>query len=102
MTDKHYILTYELSDDYLDRRGGYRAEHLGLAKLYAEDGRLVLGGALVDPADKAVLVFKGPDDSAARAFVEADPYMANGLVKSWSIREWMTVVGGDAACPVIV
>lgn len=102
MTDKHFLLTYELSDDYLDRRGGYRAEHLALAQLYAGDGRLVLGGALTDPADRAVLVFQCPDDSAVRAFVEADPYVANGLVESWSIREWMTVVGDGAACPVIV
>lgn len=100
--DKHFLLTYELSSDYLDRRGGYRAEHLGLAQLYASDGRLVLGGALVDPADKAVLIFKCPDDSDVRAFVQADPYVTNGLVTSWSIREWMTVVGDEAAWSVIV
>ena len=100
MTDKHFLLFYDLSDDYLERRGGYRAEHLGLAQLFAEDGRMVLGGALSDPADRAVILFRGPDDSAARAFVEADPYVANGLVKSWSIREWTTVVGKTASTPV--
>ena len=28
------------------------------------------------------------------AFVEQDPYVRNGLVTSWHIREWNVVVGG--------
>ena len=27
----HYLLFYDLSPDYLERRGEFRAEHLGLA-----------------------------------------------------------------------
>jgi uncharacterized protein len=28
------------------------------------------------------------------AFVEQDPYVRNGLVTSWRIREWNVAVGG--------
>jgi len=37
-----------------------------------------------------------PFDAASCAFAKADPYVQNGLVKSWKVREWTTVVGADA------
>jgi hypothetical protein len=36
----------------------------------------------------------------AEAFARADPYVRNGLVKNWHVREWTTVVGDFAATPV--
>lgn len=97
MAFKHFLLTYDLDPSYLERRGTYRAAHLGLAQRAVEAGDLVLGGALADPADRALLLFRGADDAAARAFAEADPYVENGLVTGWTVREWTTVIGPDAA-----
>jgi uncharacterized protein YciI len=65
-----------------------------------ERGELVLGGALADPVDGAVLLFRGEDRSVAEEFAKADPYVLNGLVEHWGIREWTTVVGDLAAEPV--
>jgi uncharacterized protein len=96
----HYLLFYEVADDYLERRGAYRAEHLALARAAAERGEIVVGGALASPADRAIILFKGDSPAAAERFVAADPYVKNGLVKSWSIREWTTVVGPLAEAPV--
>lgn len=92
----YYVLFYDLVDDYLSRRPAYRAEHLQLAQEAQQEGRLVMAGALSDPADRALLVFRGPDDSVAREFANNDPYVANGLVANWEIRPW-TVVIGDVA-----
>jgi uncharacterized protein YciI len=96
----HYLLFYDVSDDYLERRGIYRAEHLSLAREAAERGELVLGGALADPVDTAILLFRGTSPAVAERFVEVDPYVKNGLVKSWRVREWTTVVGPGAEAPV--
>lgn len=96
----HYLLFYEVADDYLERRGAYRAEHLALANEAAGRGELVVGGALANPADRAIILFRGTSPAAAERFVAADPYVKNGLVKSWSIREWTTVVGPLAEAPV--
>ena len=96
----HYLLIYDLSPDYLERRGQYRSEHLKLAWDAAAKGDLMLGGALTDPTDNAILLFKGESPAAAEAFVAADPYVKNGLVKSWRVRPWTTVVGDMAATPV--
>ncbi|MFP3559707.1 YciI-like protein [Paraburkholderia sp. SIMBA_049] len=92
----HYQLIYELVDDYLSRREQYRAEHLALAKAATERGELVLAGALEDPSDQAVLVFEGDSPEAAESFARADPYVQNGLVKSWRVRPWRVVVGKHA------
>jgi uncharacterized protein YciI len=97
---KHYLLFYELGPEYLDRRAGFRAAHLDLAwRAHQRDG-LVLGGALADPVDGAVLLFKGDSSAAAEAFAREDPYVLNGLVRRWRVREWTTVVGESAASPI--
>jgi len=92
----HYLLLYDLVDDYVERRAPLRAEHLALARAAEGRGELVLGGALANPPDRAVLLFRGDSSAAAEAFAAADPYVKNGLVKSWRVREWTTVVGRDA------
>jgi uncharacterized protein YciI len=96
----HYLLFYDLAPDYLERRGQFRAAHLAQAAAAVERGELVLGGALANPADRAVLLFQGASPAGAEAFAAADPYVRNGLVQRWSVREWTTVVGAGAAAPV--
>ncbi|WP_027211251.1 YciI-like protein [Burkholderia sp. WSM2232] len=96
----HYLLTYDLVPDYLERRGEYREAHLKLAWAAAERGELVLGGALTDPVDTAVLLFKGDTPESAQAFAKADPYVRAGLVARWRVREWTTVVGESATTPI--
>jgi uncharacterized protein YciI len=95
----HTILFYDLADDYLARRAAYRSEHLALVRQAFERGELALAGALADPADGAVLVFRGTPPQAAEAFAKADPYVTHGLVTAWRARQWNTVVGDGAAMP---
>ncbi|MFK0377546.1 YciI-like protein [Pandoraea sp. NPDC090278] len=96
----HYLLTYELVDDYLDRRAQYRDAHLALAWAASDRGELLLAGALESPVDTAALLFEGDSPAAAEAFAKADPYVVNGLVKMWRVRPWKTVVGKMASTPV--
>jgi len=96
----HFILFYDFVDDYLERRGQFRDAHLKLAWEAVDRGEMVLAGALADPADTGVLLFSGETAEAAEAFARNDPYVVNGLVKSWKVRKWTTVVGHDAAMKV--
>jgi uncharacterized protein YciI len=89
----YWLLLYDLVDDYLERRAALRPEHLELATAAHERGELVLAGALADPADRAVLVFKADDASTAEAFAAADPYVTAGLVTGWEVRPWTVVTG---------
>lgn len=96
----HYLLFYEVTPDYVERRAQFRAEHLTLAWQAHERGELLLGGALTDPVDSAVLLFQGTSPEVAARFAKADPYVRNGLVTRWQVRPWLTVVGEQASSPV--
>ena len=94
----HWLLTYDLAPDYLARRGDYRDAHLRLAWEASAAGDLVLGGAVGDPIESALLLFTAAH--AARAFAEADPYVTNGIVTGWRVLPWSTVVDTTASNPV--
>lgn len=96
----HFLLFYDVVEDYAARRAPFREAHLALARQAVARGELVLGGAFTNPMDGAVLLFSGKSPAVAEAFAAADPYVKNGLVTNWRVREWTTVVGRDAAVPL--
>jgi uncharacterized protein YciI len=96
----HYVLFYDVVENYAERRVPFRADHLAHAKQAAARGELVLGGAFANPIDGTMLLFKGSSPAAAEAFATADPYVTNGLVTKWRVREWTTVVGDLAEHPL--
>jgi uncharacterized protein YciI len=96
----HYVLFYDLASDYLERRAEFRGVHLQMAWAAQERGEIIIAGALGDPADMAMLLFQGDSPEVAERFARADPYVLNGLVTSWRVRQWNTVVGDNAATPV--
>lgn len=96
----HFLLFYDVTADYVARRGEFRAEHLALAWRYADRGTLVLAGAVGDPVEGSLLVFRCDSPETVEAFVKEDPYVTHGLVASWRVRPWATVVGELAATPL--
>jgi uncharacterized protein YciI len=89
----HYLLFYEAGPDYQQKREPYRPAHLQHALDAVARGELVLGGAFANPVDGAVLLFRGDSPAIAERFALSDPYVVNGVIERWSIREWTTVVG---------
>lgn len=90
----YYILHYITVSDYVEKRTPFRAEHLALAQKMQQEGTLYMGGALSDPADEAILVFKSDSPQSAEDFAKNDPYVKNGVVVSWTVRPWNVVIGG--------
>lgn len=97
---RHFLLFYDFAPDYEARRTNYREQHLARAWPASERGELILAGALTAPLDTGVLLFKADTPSIVEEFARADPYVVNGLVKGWRVREWITAVGEDATSPV--
>lgn len=97
---KHFLLFYDGCEDYVARRAPFRDAHLRHAWAAHERGELLLGGALANPVDGAVLLFQGNTAEVASRFAERDPYVVNGLVTRWRVREWTTVVGRESSTPV--
>jgi len=98
--DMHYLLFYDVVANYAERRKAFRAAHLEHARRAVERGELILGGALANPIDGAVLLFRGSSAAVAETFAVSDPYVTNGLVTRWRVREWTTVAGEGAAMPL--
>jgi uncharacterized protein YciI len=92
----HYLLFYDVVDDYVTRRAPLRAAHIAHARDSIARDELVLAGAFANPPDGAMFLFRGTSPEMAERFAENDPYVTNGLVKKWRVREWTTVVGRDA------
>lgn len=95
----YWLLLYDLADDYLERRPPLRPAHLALARAAEQSGSLVLAGAVDDPVDLAVLVFRADDPSLVEEFVHNDPYVEEGLVTAWHIRRWNVAIGPDVEPP---
>jgi uncharacterized protein YciI len=47
-----------------------------------------------------VFLFQGESAAVAEAFAHIDPYVREGLVLRWRVREWTTVVGDLALQPL--
>jgi uncharacterized protein YciI len=97
---KHFLLFYDVCDGYVARRAPFRDAHLEHAWAAHARGDLLLAGAFADPVDGAVLLFQGDSPRVAEAFATSDPYVVNGLVTRWRVREWTTVAGQWASTPV--
>jgi len=91
----YYILFYKTVENYIEKRGQFRDEHLKLARKAQEKGTLVMAGAMADPADSAVLIFKGDSPDIAEQFAVNDPYVKNGLILEWKVRPWTVVIGNE-------
>ena len=92
----YYALEYDTVDDFVNRRAPYRAEHLQLVRDARAHGDILLAGAVGDPPDGALLIFRAATSSIAEDFAKRDPYVINGLVTRWRVRAWHVVVGGEA------
>lgn len=90
----YFALEYDTVDDFLERRLPFRQAHLAQIDRAYADSRIVLAGALKPSG--ALLIFRADAASEVEDFVNNDPYVINGLVKTWRIREWAVVVGEHA------
>jgi len=89
----YYALQYEVVDDFSNRRTPYRPAHLRLVTEAHDRGEMPIAGALGDPPDGALLIFRGASPSVAEDFARNDPYVQKGLVTHWRVRQWNVVVG---------
>jgi uncharacterized protein YciI len=98
---KHFLLIYNYAQDYIEKRAAVRPAHLELARASVARDELQLGGAVPqDDPPFGLLLFKGESAAVAEDFARADPYVSQGVVTSWRVREWITVVGEGALTKV--
>ena len=89
----HYILFYKTVDKYIEKRAPYRDAHLAYAQRACDKGNLIMGGALTDPTDSALLLFRSDGPEVVEEFAKNDPYVKNELITEWHVRPWNVVIG---------
>ena len=90
----YYLLIYKTVDNYVEKRVPFRPEHLAYSDAAHARGELFMGGALGEPADSAILIFKTDSRAVVEDFAKSDPYVKAGLIKEWSVRPWTVAIGG--------
>jgi uncharacterized protein len=88
---EHHLLLYAYGEDVAERRGPYREEHLRRIRIEKDAGRIVLAGAFGDPISGGAFAWQGATTEEIEAFVQGDPYLAAGLIRSYRIEPWTLV-----------
>lgn len=82
-----YVLFYESADDVATRARAHFAAHQARWAEFADRGSLLMIGTFGDPqAEGSMAIFTSRE--AAEEFAEGDPFVLNGVVRRWHIREW--------------
>jgi uncharacterized protein len=85
-----YVLLYDAAADMARARELFPA-HRAKWQEYVTRGELLLIGPFSDPRQGAMGVFATRE--AAEEFVRNDPFVLEGVVKKWELREWREAIG---------
>lgn len=87
-----FAVTYRYVDDPAAVDAA-RPDHRAYLDTLVEAGSLLISGPYVGEPAGALLVLQGESEDAVRALVDADPFVARGLVSSLTLQEWNPVKG---------
>ncbi len=81
-----HVLFYELADGAMDLVSQHFPAHRARLDLFSAAGTLLEVGTFADPPMGAMAIFSTRE--AVDDFMREDPFLANGVVGSWRVREW--------------
>ena len=82
-----YVLFYESAADVLEKAPAHWEAHSARGNAFHDRGSLLMYGPFGDPQrEGSMAVFSSRE--AAEEFAEGDPFVLNGVVRDWHIREW--------------
>jgi uncharacterized protein YciI len=86
-----YVLVYESADDVAQTAPVHFAAHRARWSEFQANGTLLLIGPYSDQSG-ALAVFTTRE--AAEEFARSDPFVLHGVVRDWSVKEWVEALGG--------
>jgi uncharacterized protein YciI len=82
-----YALFYESAEDVMSKAPVHMAAHRAHFQRFHEAGTLLMIGTFGDPQTEGAMgIFTTRE--AAEAFASGDPFVRNGVVREWHVREW--------------
>lgn len=90
----HFILIGRDCPDALERRLKARDEHLAGLRELENAGKLVVAGPIRNGGKPVgtVAIFESDSLETARALMERDPYVREGVFESWSVEPYLVVL----------
>ena len=85
-----YVMFYETEPEGLAKAPAHFVAHRARLDEFHARGTLLMAGPLTDPFDRALGIFTSRE--AAEEFIQGDPFILNGVVTKWSVREWREVL----------
>lgn len=88
------VVLYEMAPDMMSRVSAHVSAHRERWQAFGERGDLLMIGPFANPQeDGAMAIFT--TRAAAEEFVRGDPFVLNGLVQNWYIREWQEALAPE-------
>ena len=85
-----YVLYYQSAPDVLEKVPIHGPAHRAYWREFLTDGSLLMIGPFANPKEGAMGIFTTRE--AAESFAENDPFVVNGVVTNWLVREWAECV----------
>ena len=86
-----YVVFYDSADDVGSKAPLHFPAHSARLQEFHARGDLLLVGTFGNPQEEgSMAVFSSR--AAAEKFVEGDPFVLNGVVRDWHIREWNEIL----------
>ncbi|HEY7272007.1 MAG TPA: YciI family protein [Actinoplanes sp.] len=94
-----YVILYESADDVMTTAPQHFPAHKSRLDDFHRRGEILMVGTFGDPRNEGSMAIF-PSREAAESFVADDPFVLNGVVKSYQIREWNETLTDDHGRPL--
>ena len=86
------VTAFASFDDALAKHPDMLAAHVARSQELHKRGTLLMAGAFLNnPGEPLSTMAVNTTYEAAEEFIKGDPFVINGLVRTWSIREWANI-----------
>ncbi|GAA1300972.1 hypothetical protein Psi02_28000 [Planotetraspora silvatica] len=87
-----YVMFYDSGDDVASKAPAHFPAHRARLDDFHAQGTLLMVGTFGDPQNEgSMAVFTTRE--AAEEFAREDPFVLNGVVRNWYVREWNEIFG---------
>ena len=88
-----YVLFYESAEDVRSKAPLHMPAHRARYEEFHARGSLLMLGTFANPQEEgSMAIFTSRE--AAEEFARGDPFVLNGVVRRWQLREWNEVLAG--------
>jgi len=84
------VMFYEIAPAGLPKARTYYTAHRARIDEFRTRGTLLMVGAFSNSAEGAMGIFT--TRAAAEEFIKGDPFVINGVVAKWTLRDWDEVL----------